>query len=123
MICLTVWAFILVAASFALSGREFMFPVALVTAFIGESHNRLAALQIANTHLTSTVAVPCSKLLLHSVCNGKGDGGYFVWAGPDTVCVGSACNATMQVPAAHSVPMPACCCQLCATSTVSNRPW
>jgi hypothetical protein len=36
VICLSGWAFILVAASFALSGREFLFPVALVTSFIGE---------------------------------------------------------------------------------------
>jgi hypothetical protein len=35
VICLTVWAFVLVALSFALSGREFLFPVALVTSFIG----------------------------------------------------------------------------------------
>jgi hypothetical protein len=39
VICLSAWAFILVACSFALSGREFLFPVALVTSFIGESHN------------------------------------------------------------------------------------
>lgn len=36
VICLAVWAFVLVAASFALSGREFLFPVALVSAFMGE---------------------------------------------------------------------------------------
>jgi hypothetical protein len=35
-ICLAVFAFVLVALSFALTGREFLFPVALVTAFIGE---------------------------------------------------------------------------------------
>lgn len=36
VICLTIWAFVLVASSFFLTGREFLFPVALVTAFIGE---------------------------------------------------------------------------------------
>lgn len=35
VICLSVWGFVLVALSFALSGREFLFPVALVTSFIG----------------------------------------------------------------------------------------
>jgi hypothetical protein len=37
VICLSIWGFVLVALSFALSGREFLFPVALVTSFIGES--------------------------------------------------------------------------------------
>jgi len=36
VICLSIWGFVLVALSFWLSGREFLFPVALVTAFIGE---------------------------------------------------------------------------------------
>lgn len=36
-ICLAVFAFVLVALSFFLTGREFLFPVALVTAFIGGS--------------------------------------------------------------------------------------
>lgn len=36
VICLSVWAFVLVALSFYLTGREFLFPVALVTSFIGE---------------------------------------------------------------------------------------
>lgn len=34
-VCLAVFAFMLVALSFFLTGREFLFPVALVTAFIG----------------------------------------------------------------------------------------
>lgn len=34
VICLSIWGFVLVALSFWLSGREFLFPVALVTAFI-----------------------------------------------------------------------------------------
>jgi hypothetical protein len=36
VICLSAWAFVLVASSFYLTGREFLFPVALVTSFIGE---------------------------------------------------------------------------------------
>jgi hypothetical protein len=35
-ICLTVWAFLLVALSFWLTNQQFLSPVALVTAFIGE---------------------------------------------------------------------------------------
>ncbi|KAF8072620.1 ASF1B [Scenedesmus sp. PABB004] len=33
-LCLAAWAFVLVAASFALTGKQYLFPVALVTAFI-----------------------------------------------------------------------------------------
>lgn len=34
--CLAVWAFILVALSFLVVGNQYLSPVALITAFIGE---------------------------------------------------------------------------------------
>jgi len=37
---LAAWAFVLVALSYALSGNPFLFPVALVTAFIGGSDGK-----------------------------------------------------------------------------------
>jgi hypothetical protein len=35
-LCLAAWAFLLVASSFLLTGQQYLSPVALITAFIGE---------------------------------------------------------------------------------------
>jgi hypothetical protein len=36
VLCLAAWAFLLVALSFLLTGQQYLSPVALITAFIGE---------------------------------------------------------------------------------------
>lgn len=40
VLCLAAWAFTLVALSFLLTGQQYLSPVALITAFIGELQKR-----------------------------------------------------------------------------------
>eukprot|EP00775_Hariotina_reticulata_P010463 gene10463-10621_t len=61
-VCLAVWAFMLVAASYALSGNQFLFPVALVTAFIVAT-NFSSVQQALIMTLVKTIAISGAIIL------------------------------------------------------------
>lgn len=147
VICLTVWAFVLVAASFALSGREFLFPVALVTSFIGEATDweqgccccwpagLLASSAHARQAVSGTGPNSCTCLLHQPV---------HVKSSPSSPADNTKAEALVLLLAwlwlaatrtmwqvwtlwivqcsTRIIPLHACCVQLCATSTPSSRP-
>jgi hypothetical protein len=107
VICLSVWAFILVALSFWLTGREFMFPVALVTAFIGKYP------------VLWYRAGPWNFMLAMSYVNQN----YILGVGLLRYTCKAVQWASVHCHAADVLLFCLCvCCQLSATLTVSSRP-
>lgn len=110
VICLSVWGFVLVALSFALSGREFLFPVALVTSFIGvwQTVTQLMLLLLHRCRRTLLVPLLSLECLASSL---------LVWCCQECTFNGNTSIST--VPAQQ-------CCQSCSRHVpkiVSHLVW